>query len=215
MILFLQHSLSFPTFLYSLLLVIVIIYWLITAVGLLDMDSLDIDIPSTDSDIPVTGLSGLLIKFRLTGIPVTITFSIFALYAWFISYFCQYLLLDRLSFGILSYLIGFIALILVAFAALFLTSITVQPLRRWLNLMKNEAMTSQTLMGRQVVVRSFRVTPQHGEAVLEDGGAGLILKIRAPEENAFTTGDHVVIVEYNPSENSYTVVSELEFRGFA
>jgi hypothetical protein len=49
--------------------------------------------------------------------------------------------------------------------------------------------------------------------VLEDGGAGLILRVRADEALGFKRGDRVVLLEYLAAEHAYRVITEEEFRG--
>ena len=43
----------------------------------------------------------------------------------------------------------------------------------------NEEPLHKTVLGQVAVVRSSKVTESFGEAILEDGGAGLHLKIRS------------------------------------
>lgn len=217
---FIQHSLSFPTFIFSLLLVVVLIFWIITAVGLTDIDSLDIDLPDADmggDDLPLTGVSGLLVKFRMNGVPLTILLTILTLCCWMLSYFCQYLLLSKLAASTLSYLYypaGIIAFIAVFYLGLLLTAILIQPIRSWLRKMDSHKTTSsRSLLGREVIVRTPEVTLKYGEGTIENGGAGLILQIRAPEEAGFRRGDIVIIYQYNETGNAYMVVSENEFKG--
>ncbi|MGC3048282.1 hypothetical protein ACPTGU_30655, partial [Pseudomonas aeruginosa] len=51
-----------------------------------------------------------------------------------------------------------------------------------------------------------RVSLELGVALLEDGGAGLILKGRAEEIEGFKRGDPVVLLEYLEAEHAYRVV---------
>nr|WP_286145911.1 hypothetical protein [Shigella sp. FC1967] len=67
------------------------------------------------------------------------------------------------------------------------------------------------MIGKLAIVRSANVTEDKGEAVLEDGGAGLILQIRAPEHANIKRGDSVVIISYDALTHSYQVVTEDEF----
>jgi len=76
-----------------------------------------------------------------------------------------------------------------------------------------QANTRKSVLGQTAVVRSGRVTLQQGEVALEDGGAGLILRVRADESYGFKRGDRVVLLEYLEAEHAYRVVSEDEFNG--
>ena len=81
------------------------------------------------------------------------------------------------------------------------------------NSLQVEAISSKSVLGQVAVVRSGRVTASHGEAVLEDGGAGLILRVRADEALGFKRGDRVVLLEYLAAEHAYRIITEEEFRG--
>ena len=72
---------------------------------------------------------------------------------------------------------------------------------------------NRSLLGQCVKVRTAKVTAAFGEATLEDGGAGLILRIRADEALGFKRGDSLVLIEYLNNQNAYRVVSEQAFKG--
>ena len=70
---FLQTVLSFPTVLFSFMLCLAVIYWAVVAMGMLEVDLLDFEADSLlDSAHAGEGLAGLLIKFKLNGVPVTL-----------------------------------------------------------------------------------------------------------------------------------------------
>ena len=63
-------------------------------------------------------------------------------------------------------------------------------------------------------MRTSRVDENFGEATLDDGGAGLILKVRSAENETFVKGDCVVILERLNNDTIYRVISEKEFNSF-
>lgn len=210
---FLLHSLAFPTVIFSLLLVVVIVYWLIAAFGLVGLDSLDIETPDIDSsELAASGLTAILLKFRLNGVPLTLVISLFTLYGWLLSYFIQLYLLSMLPIGVWHYVLGAFTLLPGLLIALQLTALTLKPLRHWLRLRQGSATTAQSLIGKSAVVRSPIVSQDRGEAILEDGGAGLIVKVRALDSNQYQRGERIVILDYHPEMHCYSVVSELEFK---
>ena len=55
-------------------------------------------------------------------------------------------------------------------------------------------------------MRTLSVTDKHGEVELNDGGAGLILKIRSDiNDGLLKQGDRVMLVEYLEAANTYRV----------
>ncbi|MBG5949280.1 MULTISPECIES: OB-fold-containig protein [Proteus] len=207
--LFFQNSLAFPSIIFSALLIIISFYWLCAAFGLLDIDLFNID-SELDINVDATGLAGWLTKLGLAGIPVTIILTFFTLFGWFISYFTNYWIINAIETSFIRYLTGFIALIITSFIALNLTAICLKPIRKKL-MSRNKPKSVHQLVGKLAIVRSAHVAENKGEAVLEDGGAGLILQIRAPETENIKRGDSVIIISYDASTHSYQVVTEDEF----
>ena len=208
---FLQSALSFPTVLFSFLLCVAILYWCVAAVGILDVDLLDIEADSALDNVQPEGLAGLLLKLGLNGVPVTLVLTLLFFFAWMASYFVELLLLRHLPLGLLRYPLGLLISAGALVVAVPICAALCRPLRPLFR--KLEATTTKSVLGQTAVVRSGRVTLSHGEAVLEDGGAGLILRVRADEARGFTRGDRVVLLEYLAGEHAYRVVTEDEFQG--
>lgn len=210
--LFLQVALSFPTVLFSVLFCLVFIYWLVVALGGVEIDLLDVSMDSSlDGAGQVEGVAGLLSKLKLNDVPVTVVVTLLTLSGWLISYLVEVWLLQYLPLGVLRFPLGLIVAIGALVLAVPVCAAICRPLRPLFR--KAEATSSKTVLGQVALVRSGKVTLQHGEAVLEDGGAGLILRVRADEAQGFKRGDRVVLLEYLAAEHAYRVISENEFRG--
>ncbi len=210
---FLQNALAFPTLIFSFLLSLMMVYWFFAALGAVEIDVLDIEGDSAleGDGLQAEGLAGLLLKLGLGGVPITIVLTLLAMFSWVISYLLESLLLSYLPLGWLRYPLGLVVAVGVLFVAVPPAAALCRPLRKLF--LKFEAPTSRSFLGQTAVVRSSRVTLSHGEATLEDGGAGLILKVRADESKGFKRGDHVVLLEYLEAENAYRVLSVEEFEG--
>ena len=89
---------------------------------------------------------------------------------------------------------------------MWLTGIIISPIRK--NIAKTPKRNSSSNIGKVAVVRTLSVTDKYGEAELNDGGAGLILKIRSDNNDGLLKqGDRVVLVEYLEEANTYRVAS--------
>ncbi|HCH7934482.1 MULTISPECIES: OB-fold-containig protein [Providencia] len=210
MSLFFHNSLMFPTVIFSGLLIIVLFYWLCAAFGLLDIDLFNVD-TEFDSGIDATGFAGWLTKLGLAGVPVTIILTLFTLFGWVITYFSVYGFIRFIDLSLLRYLVGFAVFVITIFISLHLTALCLKPVRNKL-ISLNKPKTVRQLIGKYATVRSGTVNEKNGEAILEDGGAGLILQIRAPFTEGIKRGDRVVIISYDADSHSYQVVTEKEFR---
>lgn len=206
---FYQNIGSFPTVLFTILLVACVIFWLVAILGVVDIDSLDLPDVGGEPGM-VNGAAGLLMKLGIQGVPITVSLSFIALFGWTISYNAVHFL-QTVNFPEPIRWVIHIAIFLGAFlGACILTGWVTRPLRG-LFLKMSENFT-KSVLGQSCVVRTSRVDEKFGEAVLEDGAAGLILKVRAYAGTQFVKGDKVVLLEYIEADNIYRVISEEEFK---
>jgi len=56
------------------------------------------------------------------------------------------------------------------------------------------------------------VNEKFGQAMVDDGGAGLILDVRCDTPNTLTKGDEVALITYIMGADAYQVMAEEEFR---
>jgi len=204
---------TYPVAIYTFGLCLVVFYWLVVSVGLLDIDVLDLPEPETDlefeSDIGAEGLAGLLMKIGLNGVPLTVVLSLLILLGWLISYFASYLLMAIVPGNLLWFLVGTAILIGAWMLAIPITAILIKPLRPLFS--KAKGTTRASVLGQVAVVRTSRVDEGFGEVDFNDGGAGLVLKARADTPNDFKRGDRVVLLEYLETDNAYRVIPERDF----
>lgn len=214
---FYQNISSFPTVFFTFFLLLTLLYWLVAVLGFVEIDALDFDIPdAADLDVNSDGgltnpdvLAGLMLKLGLVGVPVTIILSLMALFGWLISYYTVHFLFPIIPGGFLQFLVGIPILIFSLYLSAIITAQLIKPLRPLFKAAQQE--TVKNIVGQVAVVRTSRVDQAFGEAVMEDGGAGLILKVRSTGVDTFKKGDRVVILEHIPESGYYRVVSEQEF----
>ena len=211
---FLEIALSFPTVIFGVLLAVAVLYWLLAATGLVELDALDGWLGADGGDDfsgEPGGITGPLMRFGLGGVPLTLVFTVLILLAWLVSYFADYLLLRHLPFAPVRWGLGLLVLAGAFVAAVPLTAIVLRPVRRFFAKLKPAP--TRSLLGMPAVVRSPELTATQGTVVVEDGGAGLILQARDDVPGRLRRGDRVVLIEYLADRNAYRVVSESEFGG--
>ena len=207
---FLNIALSFPTVVFSFVLAVMVVYWLIALLGMVEIDALDnLALPDGDG-LELEGLSGLLMRLGLAGIPLTIILTMLAFFSWFVSYYAIYLLQGVGLGGWPSLALGVGVLPVSFVAGVLLTALALRPLRHLLG--RIAPRNRKSLLGQVGVVRSPTVNAQQGYVAVEDGGAGLILQVRS-HNRSYQRGDRVVLIEYRPDMNHYVVISEEEFTG--
>lgn len=208
---FYQIVMSFPTVFFTILLLVVLCYWLLAILGAVDISILDFDMDVDTDASSLSAVTGFMMRLGLHGVPVTIILSLVALIGWMISYYIVYFFAGFFFSGFLRYLLGVPVLLGSLYAAVMLTAWLIRPLRPLFK--RAEQHTIKRVLGQVAIVRSTLVNNRSGEATLADGGAGLILKVRSRGDLEFHRGDRVVLLEYIPEQYCYRVISEQEFLG--
>lgn len=201
---FIAINFSFPAVIFTFFLLLSLLYWCVAVVGLLDLDILDADVDSPDAG----SVSGLLMRFGLNGVPVTIVVTLISLFGWFISAIASYYIMSWVPMPLLKFIVGAGILLLSLYLATLLTAQVIKPIRP--AFLASSRQKNTALVGRVAVVRTGVVTETFGEATLNDGGADLIIRVRTYPDQNLKRGDRVVLLEHDPIENSYKVISEEE-----
>lgn len=210
---FINNIFHYPTVLFTVLLLVLALYWLFAILGMVDIDVLDLDMDvDTDVDLDgLAGLAGLLVTLGLTGVPVTVVITLLSLLAWLISYFAVHLFFFWDSGTLMSYLVGTAVVPVAVALSIPVTAQLIKPLKP---LFKKAYLPppEKVLLGRVCAVRSTRVDERFGEASVDLDGASLILRIRASADKNLKKGDAIVLIEHRPDDNTYWVVPEHEFK---
>jgi len=217
---FLLTIVSFPTVIFTLVLGVAVLYWLCAAMGLVDIEVLDMELPELDGQMSLNAqgehtftemFAGILLRLGLNGVPITIIITFIAIVGWLISYYLSYFGLVVFGYGWVRFVVGIPILVFAFYASILITAQIIKPLRKFFA--KAEQYVEKKILGQIAIVRSSKVDHNSGEANFDDGGAGLIVKIRTIGGQQFSRGDKVVLLEYLAEKNVYRVVSEEEFLG--
>lgn len=182
---FVTAALAFPAVLFSFLLIVVIGYWVLALVGVLDVE---------DGDIGFFG-----------GVPLPISLSLLVAFSWFLS-LVGTVLIDGVGTP-LRVGLGFGVLVAALVGGALGTRLVVVPLRR---VFAGAVPSRQDFVGRVAVVRTSTVTDDFGQAeVAAADGASAIISIRLAGEGNLGLGSRVVIYDYD-SEGEFFWVSPLE-----
>lgn len=236
---FLQIVTSFPTVVYTVLLLVVSAHWLLSALGILEVDTIDGLMPDGFGGHGVghgighdighgighghdiahghghgghhhdADAGGLLMKFGLHGVPVMVVFTIIAIVGWSVCYFTDLFLLRDAKLGVLAIPADIATMIAGLLLAIPVGRMVLAPVRRILR--RFAPVSQRPMLGRYAVVRSPEITQISGTAEVDDGGAGLILQVRADVSGRFVRGDRIVLIEYLEEQNAYRVTSAEEF----
>jgi hypothetical protein len=193
---FLGVALSFPTVLFSFLLVVVVGYWLLVLTGVLDLgDDLDVD------GVP----GGVLAGLGFGGLPSAIVFSLLVAVAWFVS-LAGTALLDGWGLGAAARIAVSVGVLLAALAVAWLvTRLVAVPLGR-LFPAGSEA-SRHSFVGRLCVIRTGRVTADFGQAeVTATDGSSAVVQVRQHRADPLRAGSSALIYDYDPDGEFFWVM---------
>lgn len=200
---FIEGIFTFPTLFYGGLLCLVVLYWMAAIFGGMDIDGLDIEVDTDSGSSDGSGISGLLSKFKLDGIPLTLILSMVILASWVLCFLGVYFIYPLIPEGWIQVFIGFWLLVIAPVISAAIISPILQPFKP---VFKRQPQTrSVDFVGQYAVIRSGKVTDSFGEAALNDSGAGLIIKIRCQEANELKRGEQVILLSYDEATATYQV----------
>lgn len=231
---FFNASISYPTILWSLLLCVALLYWLLAIIGAVGVDLLDAGADVADGAVDgaveaieaadaadgaaeaadgaaevaesathLSDYTGFLSLFRRRQAPLTVVLTVFFLWNWLLNHLTVHYLSDSLNEWIPIEIWGTGILILYFWISQPLSRAMLVPITPIFD--THSAIKSKDLIGEVVEVQTSRVDEKFGQAILEDGGAGLILQVRCRLEQNLKKGDRALIVRFDGDDESYRI----------
>lgn len=210
MLAFVAVALQFPTVVWTVAVGVAAIYWLVVAVGGADIDLLGgADGGAEGAAEALEGAAGpveaagLLNKLSLRAVPVTVLATILALLNFLLCHAGAHFL-SPLVTAVMPRAVWAVLLLVGAFAlSLPIASRAIRPLRGLFQ--TREAPRRAAAVGRVVEVTTGEVNRGFGQARAEDGGAGLILQVRADPAIGLRRGDRALVISYDEATEAYEV----------
>jgi hypothetical protein len=199
---FALHNLPF-----TVLLIIMVGYWLFVCVGFLDYESADAGLDGVDVHGPGevhvdAGALHSLAKFMHAGeAPLMAIVSVLVLCAWAFSVLANHYL--NPGGGLL--LAGAL-LIPNLVVSLLLTRILTKPLRAVFKALNKDYDEVIRLVGQVCTVTTSEVTQKYGQATFETKGASLTLQVRIGEGHRLERGDRALIIGEDKEKQVFRVV---------
>lgn len=202
----------------TILLLVVVGYWLLVILGVLDIDLFDVDLDvdadvdidvelevdvdaDVDADVAGGGLGGMqrVLAFLNLGIvPFMVVFSLFLLCLWL----GAMLGLRFLGNATLGYQIGLWTGIVVL--SLLVTKILTMPLRAIF--LRLNAEESVQIIGKECYVRAGASHERLGQAEVTTGGAPLLLNVKTIDVgDVVRSGDHALVIAKSEDGSYYLI----------
>jgi hypothetical protein len=224
---------AYPTAIYSVLLGIVLVYWLLAILGLVDFESSDFGLEMSDAggeadlgegggeageaahgshnldgeaDGETTSLVSRLVAFGLGGVPISVVVSLLSFISWFLCAFASLWIMPRVPTEILRFLVGSGILVGAFAAALPLSAVCARPLRGLF--VKVNAISNASLVGRECRIETGSVDEKFGHAVVWGDGEEFHIRVVADTPNPLKRYDTALIVDYDEAARVYRVAAK-------
>lgn len=206
---------SYPTAIYTALLGVVMIYWMLAIIGVVDFEQSGIEVDlDHDMDLhadgtDLTSLAGYVVAFGLNGVPFSIVVSLIVLFSWlFTGLFAEYLL-PLVPTEFLQVIVGTLVMVAAFCLSIPMTARVVRPLRKIF--VSHNARSNHSLVGQRCKVLTQSVNENFGRAEIADGGARLNIRVWAETPNSLARGSLALIVEYDESSGHYLIEPDQNF----
>ena len=198
---------SWPTMVYTVLLGVVLIYWVLALLGMVDFESSGIDLDiDTHADAHADDLGQIasyVVAMGLNGVPFSIVVSLLVLVGWLLTALVSQWVLPWVPTDVLRWAVGAGVLLAAAALSIVVTARLVRPLRGLF--VTHTAQTNATLVGQVCRSLTGTVDERQGRAEVAQRGASINIRVWAPSPNPFKRGDHALVTDYDPATLRYRI----------
>ncbi len=195
---------------FTILLVLVVIYWISVIVGAMDLSFLDFDLDvETDADVDVetdvsisstAGLHLKLLRFvNLAYIPLMVIVSIFVVSLWIGAILGNYYFNPGMSplIGLVIFIANFIIAVIV-------TKILTTPLKPLFKSL-NHAASKTEIIGTLCTLKYNLEVGRMGQAEVEIGGAPVLINVKIEKDPKMEKGDKALVIMESENKEYYII----------
>lgn len=212
MISFLDAATSFPSVIYTVLLGVVLVYWLLSLVGIVDIDSgpvIEAEL-HTDADVDEIGdLASYLMALGLNGVPFSVVLSLLVLVSWTVTCLAAMWLLPLVPTSLLRIAVGLVVMLVALAVAIPVTARLIRPLRGLF--VTHTAISNAALVGQACKVLTASVDEKFGRAEVATRGTSVNIRVWAETPNALAKGSLARILDYDAPGERYLIAAEERF----
>ena len=205
---FLDAVVSFPTALFTTFLGVVLFYWLLALLGVVDLESLDLE-PGAAAEADgyeLSTVASYVVAFGLHGVPFSVAVSLVILVSWTLSCLGAMWVLPLVPGLLANYGAGAVLALASLSLAVTLSARMIRPVRGLF--VTHVAINNASLVGRTCKVLTQTVDEQVGRAEVAQHGASINIRIWMPVPNTLSRGSSARIVGYDEKTARYKVAAE-------
>ncbi len=194
-------ALQFPTIVFTALLALVALYWLLVLIRLAPLELFERDSLRDDH------MASTLVSLGFAGVPATLALSVLVLFAGAISLAIELIALRWLSLGMLRVPVGVLVLWMSFAVASPVAAAMCHSLQRALH--RYQPFQQRCLLGATVVV-SERQSSEYASAQLENEPSSVV-RLHCKAGDCPQLGERRVLVKYLVGEDAYRSVIEQQY----
>ena len=205
---FLDAATAFPTAIFTTLLGVVLLYWLLALLGLVDLESggLELDPGHDLSGHDLGALAGAIVAFGLQGVPLSIALSLVVLVGWTLSCLGAMWLIPLLPGSAPAYVSGTLLALASVSLALPIAARLARPMRGLF--VTHAAIQNASLVGQSCKVLTQTVNEHNGRAEVAQRGDSINIRVWAHTPNPLVRGAAARIVAYEEKTGRYRIEAE-------
>ena len=206
---------SFPTAVPTVLLAVLMIYWLMSIIGIVDLgDSLHIhtEVGHMDGIEAAHGghevpdfhtLAGYLVALGLGGVPLSVVASVLVFVIWLATALLHKYVIAFLPTDTLRTLSGVAVLLLTTALSIPIAARVIKPMRGLF--VKHNARSNSSLVGLECKIVTEKVDPTFGRAEVANSGGGINIRVWASTPYDLRKNSKAIIVAYDETTRQYEV----------
>jgi hypothetical protein len=205
-----EAAFGYPTAIYTALLAVVLGYWVLALIGLVDFEhsgfDVDLDVQADSDAGEISTLATYVVAMGLNGVPFSVVVSLIVLAAWTLSCMAAMWLLPLVPTTALNLVVGTAVLLLSLALSIIITARLIRPMRGLF--VTHAAMSNASLVGQSCVVLTQSVDEKVGRAEVRQRGAGINIRVWAHVPNTLSKGSTARIADYDPGAGRYRIDAE-------
>lgn len=200
---FLQSLTHFPGIVPSVLIGVLLVFWLLAILGALDFEHFGPDwLGEHDHDLDGHGTPGMLMALGFERLPFSVVLSAIGFVWWVLSMLAAQYLLDWIPLPL--WLAGSLLLLGALIASLPLAGMLVRPLKPLFTV--HTVHRERSVIGRPCRILTLSVDENFGQAEVQmDQGTPLNIRVRARTPNTLTRNGRGIIIDHHAESGRFEV----------
>jgi hypothetical protein len=207
---------SFPSSVPTVLLAVLMIYWLLSIIGIVDLgDSVHLhsdashglhDVHAGNEVADLHTLAGYLVALGLGGVPLSVVASVLVFCTWLATVLLHQYVMQLIPTDTLRLLAGVAVLTFSAALSIPIAARIIKPMRGLF--VKHNARSNSSLVGLACKITTQNVDTGFGRADVDNHGANINIRVWAAVPNTLGKNSKAIILAYDDTTQQYEVQAD-------